>query len=86
MSATLEQQARLWRRRPRLDCGCTDPCRCDYRDNPTEKRAQAYRETIEHLDRHGMLAAALLPELRMLWHHGGADRDVAESLMRRWSA
>jgi hypothetical protein len=47
---------------------------------------EAYREALEHLAGHGLLAAALTPELRQLWRRGGADRQVAERVARRWAA
>ncbi len=71
---------------PKFDCGCHEPCRCDYRDNPSEKRTDGYRDAIEHLAEQGLCAAALTPELRLLWRRGGSDRRMAESINRRWTA
>ena len=79
-------QRQLWRRKPWFECGCFDPCRCDYRDNPSQKRIDAYRDAIGHLAAEGLLAAALAPELRQLWRRGGSDRQVAENVVRRWAA
>jgi len=82
----LQRQRRAWRRKPRLECGCSEPCRCDYRNNPSEKRVDGYRDTIEHLAEHGLGAAALSPELRALWRRGGSDRQLAEQINDRWTA
>ena len=78
--------AELWRRRAWLDCGCVDVCRCDWRNEPSTKRVDAYLEAAEWLADHGLAAAALLPECRQLWQRGGSDRRVAETIVRRWSA
>ena len=78
--------AALWRRRQLLECGCTEPCRCDHKLNPTPRRVDAYREAVDHLRRNGLPAAALTPECRELWHRGGADRSLAETLVGRWTA
>lgn len=77
--------AQSWRRRLLLDCGCTTDCRCDYKRNPTPKRVEAYREAVEHLAHHKLLAAALTAECRELWRHGGSDRRVAETVVSAWS-
>jgi hypothetical protein len=55
-----------WQRRPRFECGCTDPCRCDYRQNPSAKRVDAYRQAVRHLAACGLPAARLDPEERAL--------------------
>jgi len=75
-----------WRRRPFLDCGCSDQCRCDHKQNPSPKRIDAYRQAVEHLAAHKLGAAALTAECRGLWRRGGSDRRVAETIVRRWSA
>ena len=77
---------RLYYRSPKFDCGCHAPCRCDYRANPSEKRVDGYQDAIEHLAAEGLLAGALTPELRQLWRRGGSDRQVAETIVRRWAA
>jgi hypothetical protein len=77
---------RTYYRSPKFDCGCHAPCRCDYRDNPTPKRVDGYKDAIEHLAAEGLLAGALTPELRQLWQRGGSDRQVAETIVRRWAA
>ena len=84
-AAQRERQRRLWRRRERLDCGHTD-CRCHQHDSPTPQRVEGYVSAVEHLAANGCLAAAFTPELRAMWRRGGAERDLAESLQRRWSA
>ena len=85
-TAELGRSRRYWRRRLWLDCGCSDPCRCDYRDRPTPKRVDAYADAIAWLEDHGLAPAALLPECRILWSRGGADRALAETAVRRWIA
>lgn len=75
-----------WHRRIRLECGCTLPCRCDWRDHPTERRVEAYIEALSHLQRHGLTGAALRPELRVLCARGGADQRLAEAVLDRWAA
>jgi hypothetical protein len=82
----LHRQCYAWRRRPQFECGCFDPCRCDYRHNPSDKRTEGYRAAIEHLAAEGLLAGALTPELRSLWRRGGSDRRIAETIVRRWAA
>lgn len=77
---------RAYYRSLRLDCGCHVPCRCEHRDNPSELRVDGYRLAVEHLAEQGLCAGALTPELRVLWRRGGADRQVAETIVRRWSA
>jgi hypothetical protein len=76
----------LWRCRRKLACGCWDSCRCGFRENPTANRVDSYRAAVEHLERHGLLAAAFTPEIRELSRRGGSDRAVAETIVRRWSA
>ena len=79
----LQRSIYYWRRRPRLDCGCTEPCRCEHRDHPTEKRVDAYRDAVDHLAEHRLAGAALTPECRALCRRG--SREWAEAVMRRWS-
>ena len=81
-----DRQRHLWSRRLQLDCGCTDQCRCDYRNNPSDRRVDGYLAAIEHLAEQGLCAAALSPELRALWRRGGSDRRMAETINRRWTA
>ncbi len=76
----------LWGRRFRLDCRCTDTCRCSFKANPSPKRVDAYAEAAEHLESVGLAPAALLPECRALWNRGGADRELASRMVRRWCA
>lgn len=85
-SEQLQRQRRAWRRKPWFDCGCSEPCRCNWRDNPSDQRVDGYRDAIEHLAEQGLLAGALTPELRRLWQRGGDDRNVAEQIVRRWAA
>ena len=80
-----ERQRYYWRRRAWLDCGHTD-CRCESHDNPTPQRVEGYARAIEYLAAHGCVAAAFTPELRELWRRGGAERDLAENVQRKWSA
>jgi hypothetical protein len=68
-----------------MDCGHTDPCRCDYHANPSEKRTDAYADAIGHLADIGLCAAAFIPELRQLWRRGGADRAAADRVHRHWT-
>ena len=75
-----------WRRKPWFECGCFEPCRCDFHGNPSETRTDAYLAAIGHLAAEGLLAGALTPELRQLWRRGGSDRQVAETIVRRWVA
>lgn len=82
----LGRSRRYWRRRFWLNCGCSDPCRCDYRDRPTPKRVDAYRNALDYLADHGLCGAALTPECRALWRRGGSDRALAEQTVRWWSA
>lgn len=82
----LQRQRYAWRRKPWFECGCSEPCRCEYRDNPSAKRVDAYRQAVEHLAASGLLAGALTPELRQLWRRGGSDRQIAEAIVRRWAA
>lgn len=77
---------RTYYRSPKFDCMCHAPCRCDYRNNPSAKRTDAYLAALEHLAEIGYPGAALLPECRVLWSRGGSDRRVAETLVERWSA
>ena len=84
--AAADRSRHYWRRRPRLACGCTEPCRCALRDRPTSKRVDGYRDALDHLAEHGLAGAALLPECRRLWSRGGSDRVLAEQIVRRWSA
>jgi len=81
----LARQRRAWQRRLWLDCGCSAPCRCEHRNNPTAQRVDGYRAAVEHLSRHQLHAAALAPELRQLWRRGGSDRRMAETVVRRWN-
>jgi hypothetical protein len=83
---TARTVAALWRRRPLLDCGCTDPCDCTDKAEPTPQRVDAYAAAVTWLAQHNLGAAALVPECRELWRRGGADRLLAESLVGRWSA
>lgn len=78
--------ADYWRRRPwqNHQC-CSEDCRCNCRNKPSQKRIDAYRDAVEHLARHNLGAAALTAECRALWRNGGADRDLAESVVRRWT-
>ncbi len=86
MRSELQRQRCLWRRRPQFECGCFEPCRCDYRNHPSQKRTDAYLAAVEHLAAEGLLAGALTPELRQLWQRGGSDRQVADTIVRRWAA
>ena len=80
-------QARVrWARRIRLDCGCTLPCRCDYKARPTPKRVDAYAAAVAWLDGLGIPAAPLRPELDALARRGGAERALAEAVRGRWAA
>lgn len=85
-SSRYRRQAVAWRRRPWMECGCTEPCRCYLRNNPTPNRIDGYRDALDHLARHGLLGGAFTPELRALWRRGGADRALAEAVTGRWSA
>ena len=82
----LARMREAWRRRPRLDCGCTDSCRCDYKRNPSDKRTTAYGEAVEWLAEHKLDAAPLMAEARELWRRGGSDRAVADRVVRGWTA
>jgi len=77
---------RAWSRQLFLDCGCSVPCRCEYRDKPTAARVDAYGSAVEYLDEQGLPAAPLMPEARQLWRRGGSDRAVADRVVRRWTA
>ena len=85
-AADRERQRVAWRRRPWLACGCSDVCRCEWRNEPTLRRVDGYRAAVEHLAELGYPGAALLPECRKLWQRGGSDRRIAETLVSRWSA
>ena len=85
-TAAADRSRYYWRRRPRLACSCWQPCRCDWRDRPSSKRVDGYRDALDHLAEQGLAGAALLPECRELWHRGGAERRLAEKTMRRWDA
>lgn len=76
---------RAWSRQLFLDCGCSLPCRCEYRHNPTAARVDAYGSAVEHLDEHGLPAALLAPEARQLWKRGGRDRALADRVVRTWT-
>lgn len=79
------QRAQIaWRRRPRLDCGCIDACRCEFKANPTPKRVDAYAEAVAHLRQHGLMPAPLIPELRELWRRGPEDRRTVEQITTAW--
>ena len=81
-----ERFTRAYYRSPKLGCGCHAPCRCEHRNQPSEKRTDAYKDAIEYLAGQGLMAGALTPELRKLWQRGGDDRTVAETIVRRWAA
>ena len=85
-ASTLDRERRAWRRRGRLDCGCTIPCRCEWKSRPSLKRTDAYADAVLWLDAHGLPAAALAPELAALARRGGAEAALAESVSRRWAA
>jgi hypothetical protein len=76
----------LWGRRVRLDCRCTDSCRCSFKANPTPRRVDAYYEACAWLEGMNLLPAPLLPECRELWSRGGVERRTAERLVGRWAA
>lgn len=82
-AATLRRD---WRRRIWLSCGCTEPCRCHYRNHPTPKRVEAYAEAVALLDSLGYPAAPLAAELAALRRRGGIDRELAVAVERRWAA
>ncbi|HKH51845.1 MAG TPA: hypothetical protein VKA77_08640 [Mycobacterium sp.] len=68
-------------------CGCRDPwlCRCHEPDTPpTEKEVDGYVAAVVLLRAHGLLAAPLLPELRAMWRHGGADHRLAVHIAEQW--
>lgn len=81
---TLEDLRRYWRTRRLLPCGCTEKCRCTFKENPTPARVAGYLRACEHLAEHGLHPAALKAECRALWRRGGADRELAEAIVRRW--
>lgn len=82
----LARQRHCWQRRPWLECGCSQSCRCEHKRNPSDKRVTAYREAVEHLAEHKLDAAPLMAEARQLWRRGGSDRAVADRVVRRWTA
>lgn len=84
LSAELHRERQLWRRRPWLACDCADYCRCEHKRRPTPKRVEAYAEAVRWLDRLGAPAAPLCPELDALRRRGGASRELAEAVLRRW--
>jgi hypothetical protein len=70
-------------RLPRFDCGCADPWTCRCREpEPSQRRVQGYVAAIQHLNEHGLTAAALLPELRMLWQQG--EHRLVDKVAREW--
>jgi len=71
-----------WRRRPWLDCGCTDTCRCNFKDHPTPTRVDAYADACRYLQHHGLLPAPLIPEMREMWRRG--DRDIVQDITTQW--
>ena len=85
-TAGADRFGRAWSRQFFHDCGCSRPCRCEFHQNPTPKRVEAYAEAVEHLAAAGLLAGALTPELRQLWRRGGDDRRLSETIIRRWAA
>ena len=44
-----ERFTRAYYRSPKLGCGCHAPCRCEHRNQPSEKRTDAYKDAIEYL-------------------------------------
>lgn len=84
LTAELHRERQAWRRRPWLDCGCADYCRCDHKRRPTPKRVDAYAEAVRWLDSLGAPAAPLRPELDALRRRGGTQRELAASVLRRW--
>jgi hypothetical protein len=85
-SAGYRRSVQYWGRRGRLDCRCTDPCRCDFKAAPSLKRTDAYYEAIAWLEDLGLLPAAFMPECRELWSRGGDERATSSRVVRRWSA
>ena len=75
---------RDWRRRLRLDCGCTLPCRCDDKAQPSPGLVDAYAHAVAMLDDLGYPAAPLLPEIEVLLRHGAEERRMVAAVLRRW--
>jgi hypothetical protein len=44
----------------------------------------AYAAAVVHLRSHGLLAAPLLPELRVLRHRGPEERRLVDEVTSRW--
>lgn len=84
-AATLERQRRAWRRRARLACDCSAPCRCALHARPTRLRVEAYASAVALLDALGNPAAPLRAELAALARRGGPEAALAERVARRWT-
>ena len=68
-----------------MACGiCTDFCRCEWKANPSSKRVEAYADAVHHLHLHGLGAAPLVPELRVLWRRSADDRKLVQSITEQW--
>lgn len=79
------KRASAWSLRPRMACGvCTDSCRCEWKANPSSRRVEAYADAVHHLHSHGLGAAPLVPELRVLWRRSADDRKLVQSITEQW--
>jgi hypothetical protein len=68
-------------------CSCVrdpehDRHRC--RGELTDNMVDGYRDAVIHLRDLGLPAAPLLPEIRVLWRRGPAERRLVAEITERW--
>lgn len=80
----LERRRATAHRCPPLACNRRDPLYPDRRRQPTDHSVEAYCLAAQHLAAAGLGPAPLLPELRLMWQRGGAERRLAQAIVQRW--
>jgi hypothetical protein len=60
------------------------PQRRPIRDNPTADHSKGYEDAALHLLDHGLMPAANLEGLRLMWRRGGHSRQAAAVIAQAW--
>jgi hypothetical protein len=77
------RRAASWRME-RLACGRSDPWSRQFDPDPSERNADGYSAAAQHLLDAGLLPAANVPALRVMWRHGGHEQRLAREIAEGW--
>ncbi len=82
--AALRRRQEAARRLPALPGGSRDPDQYWPAESMTDRAADAFLATAEHLFALGVVAAPDADALRVLWRRGGRARDLVAAVVAVW--